>query len=251
MKLGILSDLHIEFGNFNPLETDADVVVLAGDIHIGDQGIDWAVENFKEKEVIYVIGNHEYYHGEIPEVTEKIRAKAAGTNVHVLENEEFIMGQVRFLGCTLWTDFELFNHPDMDALKAQRMMNDFKIIHLNSEKIPLGPLDTVKWHNQTKQWLAEKTIPSPNDKLKTVVVTHHAPSSRSVPERYKGDHLSAAFASEMSNLILDKQIDLWVHGHVHDSFDYRIGKTRIICNPRGYVPNELNGGFIADLSIEV
>lgn len=251
MKLLILSDVHIEFGNFNPPENDATVVILAGDIHFGDQGVAWAAEKFKGKEVIYVIGNHEYYRGAIPEVTEKIRARAAGTNVHVLENDELRIDQVRFLGCTLWSDFKLFHNLDRAVFKAQNMMNDFRLIRLSRLNRTLEPLDTENWHKQSKNWLEEKITPHPNDNLKTVVITHHAPSSRSVPAQHKSDHLSAAFASEMDDFILDKEIDLWVHGHIHTSFDYHIGKTRIICNPRGYVAHELNDGFIPDLTVEV
>ena len=96
----------------------------------------------------------------VEEDDESVRVwKEAGyLKVHVLENDEFRMGQVRFLGCTLWTDFELFNDPEMDALSAQKRMNDFKIIHLSPEKRPLGPLDTVTWHNQSKQWLEKKAV---------------------------------------------------------------------------------------------
>lgn len=251
MKLQILSDVHIEFGDFNPPKTDADVVILAGDTHLGDQGVAWAAEKFKDKEVIYVIGNHEYYHGTIPEVTEKIRASAAGTNVHLLENDELIIGQVRFLGCTLWTDFNVLHNPGLAVFTAQNRMNDFRLVRLSRLNRLLEPLDTLNWHRQSKKWLKEKLASHQNDLIKTVVITHHAPSARSVPKIYQKDELSPAFASDMEAFIADNPIDLWVHGHVHDSFDYHIDHTRVICNPRGYVAHELNDGFVADLVVEI
>ncbi len=251
MKLHILSDVHIEFGDFDPPEIDVDVVILAGDTHLGDQGVAWAAEKFKDKLVIYVIGNHEYYHGTTPEVTDKIRARAAGTNVHLLENDELIIGNVRFLGCTLWTDFQLLNNLEQSLFKAQTRMNDFRLIHLTGFDRTLEPLDTEKWHHASKKWLQGKLTPSSHDTLKNVVITHHAPSARSVPKIYQADELSPAFASDMEGFISDLPIDLWIHGHIHDSFDYHIGDTRVICNPRGYLAHELNDGFIADLTVEI
>ena len=111
MKLQILSDLHLEFAPCQIVNTDADVVILAGDIHLGDRGYKWAEQNIKNKEVIYVLGNHEFYKEATPRLFEKLKKETKGTNIHVLENESISIGGVKFLGCTLWTDFELLNSP--------------------------------------------------------------------------------------------------------------------------------------------
>jgi len=251
MKLHVLSDLHIEFGDFNPPATCADVVILAGDVHVGDKGVAWAADTFKDNPVIYVIGNHEYYHGAVPDVTNKIRTRAAGTNVHLLENDELIIGNVRFLGCTLWTDFQLLNNFERSLFKAQTRMNDFRLVHLTRFNRILDPLDTKRWHQASKKWLWERLTPKSNNTLKNVVITHHAPSARSVPKIYQTDALSPAFASDLEAFISDLPIEMWVHGHIHDSFDYHIGEARIVCNPRGYVAYEPNEGFEAKLVVEV
>ncbi len=251
MKIGVFSDLHLEFGKYDPPKVDADIIILAGDIHVGDQGIEWAKDVFKEKEVIYVIGNHEYYHGDFSKITDQIRKKATGSNIHVLEKEKLVIGEVCFLGCTLWTDFDLFGNRELDGMNAQYRMPDFNIINLSQEKRPLEPTDTVHWHNQSKQWLAEKTSPKSGKKKKMVVITHHTPSHQSIPKQYKTDALSAAFASNMDRFIMEHSIDLWVHGHVHESCDYALGNTRIICNPKGYGLREENNGFNPDLVVEI
>ena len=134
MKIGVFSDLHLEFGKYDPPKVDADIIILAGDIHVGDQGIEWAKDVFKEKEVIYVIGNHEYYHGDFSKITDQIRKKATGSNIHVLEKEKLVIGEVCFLGCTLWTDFDLFGNRELDGMNAQYRMPDFNIINLSQEK---------------------------------------------------------------------------------------------------------------------
>lgn len=248
MKLQILSDLHIEFALFEPPKTNADVVILAGDIHIGEKGFDWAMENFKNQEVIYVLGNHEYYHQAIPKLTEKLRTRAKGTNVHILENEALTICDIRFSGCTLWSDFKLFGNPDVSVAVARDMMNDYRLIRLSPEYKRIQPSYTAVWHNKSRSWL-EKEIKNCTNKKK-VVITHHAPSILSVPAIYKNDHLSAAFASDMDGFVSAMGPDLWVHGHIHGSSDYHIGSTRVVCNPRGY-PDENISGFRPEFITEV
>jgi Icc-related predicted phosphoesterase len=250
MKLHILSDLHIEFGNFEMPVTNADVVVLAGDIHVGTKGIEWATEAIKGKDVIYIIGNHEYYRGALPKVTDKIRAIAEDTNIHVLENDAITIGNVKFLGCTLWSDFHLLKNLDVSVNTAAEKMNDYTLVRLSPTFRRLKPSDTAIIHRNSRGWL-EKQINSNTDAgIKTVVVTHHAPSIQSVPERYKKDYLAAAFASSMEHFISDSQIVLWVHGHIHDPSDYKINNTRVVCNPRGYV-GEIHPGFIPEFTIDL
>ena len=250
MKLHILSDLHIEFGEFDVPKTDADVVIIAGDLHVGERGLSWAKEKFSNQEVIYVIGNHEYYRGVIPKLTEKLMKGSEGTNIHILENEEIVIGNIVFLGCTLWSDFQLLNNPNVAAIVAQQMMNDYRLIRLSPKFRKIHPSDTAIWHRKSRKWLAEKIKNRKGTKQKTVVITHHAPSILSVPARYNNDQLSAAFASEMSGFLTDMEIALWIHGHIHDSSDYHIGSTRVLCNPRGYA-HEPNPNFSTDMVVEV
>ena len=250
MKIHILSDLHIEFAEFKPPETNADIVILAGDIHIGEKGFVWAEENFRNQEVIYVIGNHEYYRGAIPELTEKLKARSDGTNIHILENEALIIEDIRFFGCTLWSDFRLLNNPDLAVITAQKMMNDYRLIRLSTKYRRIQPADTAILHKKSCLWLEKEMKNGKKEKNKTVVITHHAPSILSVPERFKYDQLSASFASEMGKFIEATDADLWVHGHIHDSSDYHIGATRVLCNPRGY-SHEPNYDFDAALVVEI
>jgi Icc-related predicted phosphoesterase len=251
MKLHILSDLHIEFAGFKPRETDADVVILAGDIHVGEKGFVWAEKQFKNQQVIYVLGNHEYYHGEIPGLTQNLITRSQGTNIHILENKSLTIGDVQFSGCTLWTDFKLLNNPDTAMVESREKVNDYRMINLSGEQKKIDPSYTATCHSRSRSWLNQELKKAQKEKKKTVVITHCAPGIMSVPDRYKNDVLSAAFASRMEGFIEKTQPDLWVHGHIHDSSDYNIGKTRILCNPRGYEPNEPNTDFNPDLFVEI
>ena len=250
MKLHILSDLHIEFGNFEICETNADIVVLAGDIHVGTKGIEWATQAIKGKEVIYIIGNHEYYRRALPKLTDKIKDFAKDTNIHVLENDAITIGNVKFLGCTLWSDFQLLNNLDISVVTAAEKMNDYRLIRVSPKYRRLKPSDTGIIHRNSRKWLENQIKVNGDSRIKTVVITHHAPSIHSIPDRYRNDYLAAAFASNMEDLISDLEIDLWVHGHIHDPSDYRIKNTRVVCNPRGYV-GEIHPGFIPEFTIEV
>lgn len=103
MKLQIYSDLHTEFSRFDPAPRDADVLILAGDIDLKSRGVKWANETF-QCPVIYVCGDHEYYGGHIDQTLRKMKG-AALPHVHVLENEVLILGEIRFLVTTGWTDY--------------------------------------------------------------------------------------------------------------------------------------------------
>jgi predicted phosphodiesterase len=248
MKLQILSDLHIEFAPYEIVDTDADVVILAGDIHLGDKGFKWASENIKDKEVIYVLGNHEFYKEATPRLFEKLRIKTKGTNIHVLENESFSIDGTRFLGCTLWTDFELLDTLDISIASADMQMNDYRKIRISPDYRKARPSFTVVWHKQSLRWLKEEVEKYKGEKI--VMVTHHAPSIHSIPEEYRNDPLAAAFASNMVDYISSSNIRLWVHGHIHTAYDYNIGETRVVCNPLGY-PDEPRRGFKPALTIDI
>lgn len=231
MKLHILSDLHLEFSTFEPFATDADVVVLAGDIGKKSNGLIWAREKFPGKEIIYVPGNHEFYGAQRQDTLALMRIAADQCKVHLLDNNEVVINGVRFLGSTLWTDFKLFGDESQQLAmsEGQNGLNDFRLIH---EGIMLfSPARSIKLHEHSLAWLTEK-LDTPFDG-KTVVVTHHLPSAQSVVERFKDSLLSACFASELD--LLFGKMDMWIHGHTHDNLDYVANGTRVICNPRGYV----------------
>lgn len=257
MKLAIYSDLHLEFGKFEPPALDVDVVILAGDIGKKHYGLRWAAEAFPTQQIIYVCGNHEFY-GERRDMVlsylRKEQKKYAG-RVHFLNNDEIVIDGVRFLGCTLWTDFALYGETN----KAHAMsvagcsMNDyFKIRRGPGEEGAqntnlLKPSDTLHYHQSSVNWLGE-LLDMPFDGA-TVVVTHHAPSLASVPDRFKENLLSASYASHLDALIVKS--DLWIHGHTHDSLNYQIHDATVLCNPRGYVGHEINYQFKEDLVVEI
>ena len=240
MNLLVLSDLHLEN---QPIQIDvppeADAVVLAGDIAEGADGILWARETFRDLPVFYVAGNHEFYGGEVGAVAAAMRQAAAGSNVLLLEKAACVMGGVRFLGATLWTDFSLFAGDDENGqawakADAARYVPDFdsRIRCLaDDHAIGLTPDITQRWHRQSAAWLARELAKPFQGK--TVVITHHAPSARSVPECYAAHPATPAFASPCDGLVA--HADLWIHGHMHQACEYAIGKCRVVGNPRGYV----------------
>lgn len=247
MKLHILSDIHNEFETFAAPATDADIVVLAGDIHVGKRGLDWALQQFPEKPIIYILGNHEYYGGAIPKLTGKLRELAAGTNLHILEQEALTLDGVTFLGCTLWTDFALSGDPRVAGYEATQRMTDYRKIRVSPQYSRLRSLDTAIIHQKSRLWLQSQLENLIND---TVVITHHAPSKRSLSESHHGNLLGAAYASHLDDMVEHSNAKLWIHGHLHNSSDYRIGNTRVVCNPRGY-SDERNNEFIPDLVVSL
>ena len=249
MKIQILSDLHLEFGPFDPPDVGADVVILAGDTDVKGRGITWARSHFKLAQVLYVSGNHEYYGEVLPEHTEKLRELCCGTNVHFLEREAVMIDGITFLGCTLWSDFALGGNSVLAQLTASTDMNDFRVIRVSPSYRKLQPQDVVKIHIQSREWLRQELAHRIGERI--VVVTHHAPSERSIPARFAGDPLNPAFASRLDSLVETSAAAYWIHGHMHDSADYTIGATRVICNPRGYYPHALNPGFSPGLVVEI
>ena len=246
MKLQLLGDIHLEFAPFEVPETDADVVVFAGDIGKGLQGIELA--NRCGKQVVYVAGNHEYYGGALPKLTEKMR-DAAGPNVAFLENDEITIAGVRFLGATLWTDFRLFGDAQTDycMMVAGEQMNDFRKIRCSPRYNRLSPRETLMMHRQTRHWLRRSldgAFAGPS-----VIVTHHGPSIKSSEPQYREDPLAAAFISDVEELMGGAKVPLWVHGHTHYCVDYEIAGTRVMSNQRGYPDQET--GFDPTLVVDI
>ena len=239
MNFLVMSDLHLEYQDLDLVVPDeAEAVILAGDIAQGDAGIYWAREVFGDLPVFYVPGNHEFYGREVGEIARAMHSAAALLDVVLLEKTSAQLPEIRVLGTTLWTGFDLFAGDDEVELAwakadARRYVPDFDgRIRCFAEgySVPLTPEITQRWHIQAKAWLAEQlAIPFAG---KTLVVTHHAPSIRSVPACYAKHPATPAWASPLEAMM--EKADVWVHGHVHQSCDYEVAACRVVCNPRGY-----------------
>jgi Icc-related predicted phosphoesterase len=249
MRLRILSDLHMEFGAVQIPPVDCDAVVLAGDISTKLHGVRWAIEQWPTTPVVYVLGNHEYYGAKFPKLIQTLRDAAEGTQVHILENETVTIGGFQFFGATLWTDLELNSDWLTGAAEAGPVMNDYKRIRnsdVHYRHLHAG--DTRRQHLKTRAALA--TALAGGNASRTIVVTHHAPSPLSLPEKRRPDLISCAYASRLEGFIHEHQPPLWIHGHIHHSNDYQLESTRVLANPRGY-PDEPNRNFKPDLIVDL
>lgn len=247
MRIQVLSDLHLEFERFEPQAVEADVSVLAGDTHRGKLGMQWARQACAGRPVVYVAGNHEYYGHAVPKLTDELRAESEGA-VHFLEQGSVEIEGLRFFGCTLWTDFQLLGNPSLARDTAQLKMNDYRKVRVSPQYRKLRARDTLDLHYRSRHWL--EAAVERGATRGAVIVTHHAPSARSLPVGYVEDWLSPAYASSPDSLIEVSGAALWIHGHTHRSVDYRIGDTRVISNPRGYT-DEPVAGFDPRLVIEL
>ena len=240
----VFSDLHLPVNRGAPalhVPEDADFVVVAGDIAapVGQSMAFLEAEVAAQgKPVVFVAGNHEHYGQDFnASMASGVAARAKYPGVQWLENEAVVLGGVRFLGATLWTDYYLYHNSETAMAVARRDLNDHAAIsskHRWAERGRFSPNEALLLHRESRAWL-ETALANPFDG-KTVVVTHHAPHPLSVAPVYAGDSLTPAFVSDLSTLIEQYQPDLWVHGHTHASFDYVVPgtKTRVVCNPRGY-----------------
>jgi predicted phosphodiesterase len=252
MKLHILSDLHIGYSGLEPPRSDADVVILAGDVARPREAVTWAAQY--DKPVLYVPGNHEFYGSSLAAATAEIERQSSGTSVRLLDRTELVIGGVRFLGTTLWTDFMLFGAGEPRAVamtEAQKWMRDFSRIRVDEpEGRAFSPDDAAALFARDARWLEARL--AANHDGPTVVITHHAPSPRSIHPRFAGSPVNAAFVSNLEHLMGADRVGLWIHGHTHDSFDYLVNGTRVVCNPRGYAKEGVNENarFDAHLVIE-
>ena len=252
MKIAYFSDLHVEFGPHDNGLTEADYVIFAGDIGPGLSGLSWIKHNVSSKKdelllkayPFFVPGNHEYYGGRALIGHDlDMRAYAEKNGVNYLNCNVWQDDQVRIVGATLWTDFMLDFDPTNAMLNAFLGMADYRQIFYTIgggySKIQLQPEHTRQDHASALAFITQ-TLYTPFEG-KTIVVTHHGCSKQSIHPKYAGHFLNPAFVSDLEPLIRDTQPDLWIHGHVHNSMDYYIGKTRVVCNPKGYPEKGLDG----------
>jgi len=262
MRINVVSDIHLEFGPIEIKNTEgADLLILSGDIcvasHLGhkddDNNRSREIHDFFEMccneydNVIYIVGNHEHYNGDfqytIPHLKENLCSYLE--NLHILDKSVVTINDVTFIGGTLWTDM---NNEDPSTLYSIRnMMNDFiKVANgeIDNRGKPykvvnrLTPDDVVADHKAMLEYIHSVVDGKPDRKF--VVVGHHAPSKLSTKPKYQDDYImNGAYSSDLSEFILDHpQIKMWTHGHTHDTFNYLVGSTRVVCNPRGYVKYE-------------
>ena len=268
MKIQILSDIHNECAEtpYVAAQTNADVVVLAGDIgHIANS-FQWAAENFAGKRIVMITGNHDAWGHEWHALITLMRTQAARYGIDFLENDEAIIDGVRFIGACLFTDMKLFGHHsysstveqardrmcDYAKIKIRNPSSRFKLLNFSRS---LRPEDSIRLHHHSLHDIRSR-LAVPFDGP-SVVVTHHAPSSRSVEQRFQHDSLSPCFASNLDETVELSKAALWIHGHTHAAFDYTLSDTRVICNPVGY-RDQFHGkaaeqvpGFIPDLVIDL
>jgi Icc-related predicted phosphoesterase len=276
-KIAVCSDIHLEFGPIELINTEgADVLVLSGDIMVAAdidrldanlmpsskraryaQFLETCSRNFPA--VVYVMGNHEHYHGDYADTANVLRKFCADyANIHFLDNESVTIGEHLFVGGTLWTDMN--NEDPLTLHSIQGMMNDFIVVknsrnpvsyrapsmnpdnpdgwEMHTRPATFKPMDALAEHRAMLQYLKIVLENSPGQSV--VVCGHHAPSKHSTHPRYKDAVvMNGAYSSDLSEFILDHpEIKLWTHGHTHEPFDYCIGTTRIVCNPRGYIDYE-------------
>ena len=252
MRIQIVSDLHNEAQYWVPekgIDHSQTVLVVAGDICTRHQAGNWLATVANEyRAVVAVLGNHDYWDSSAENVTVRIRERLLDhPNVHLLDRDSVVIGDTRFVGCTLWT------HVPPDAqMSVQQTIKDYERIRVAHGQAPLTASLVNQWHARDKEFL-EKTLEQSFDGA-TFVVTHHAPSSRSIDARYKEHaasvHLNFAYHTNLEEWARPLVFDAWTHGHTHHSFDYDFGSGRLICNPRGYWPNRLNPDFNPELVVD-
>jgi predicted phosphodiesterase len=238
VRLWILSDLHLDSTRGCDLPPPSerpgfDVMIVAGDlIPRAERGVRWLLERVPDRPVLYIMGNHESYGTDIDRTLEKARQAATGTSVRVLQDDAHMIGDVVFVGATLWTDFELFDNRIYAMDRAADVMNDYRKIRKNSYAERLRPADTVARHFGSREFIARTVRETPA--RRKVVISHHGCVREAMRTGMEHDIISAAYVSECRELL--DGVDLWIYGHTHESRDFRIGSTRIVSNGKGYGP---------------
>ena len=254
MKIQFVSDLHIDqwgYGitrplPFGPEHIVGDVLVVAGDVDEQIPSLVSYLNTLTEagRPVLFVLGNHEYFSETWTTYQNRLR-ETLPPGVTLLDRNEAVIEGVRFLGCTLWTDFGGSTRKLRDCESG---MGDFENIVKDASWAMITGEDILARHWEERTWLQTKL--SESFAGPTVVVTHHAPSVRSIPHKLRGSRISTGFYSNLDTLIETLPPDLWIHGHLHNASDYRIGKTRVLSNPCGYEEGE-NEKWNPEMIVEV
>jgi Icc-related predicted phosphoesterase len=245
MKIKYMSDLHLEFGSLDvDPDNDADVLILAGDINI-KQRVEWINEQAERFEhVIYVPGNHEYYRSNM-DCADEYLADDLDPRVHFLQNSSVKIEDKWFHGSTLWTDYQGMGNQPLSMIDANERMSDHRIIRHTDDYRKFRAEDAAHVHMKARAYLVN------NVKEGDVVITHHAPHENSSHEYFKGTPLSASYYSDLTVFMMTFKPSYWIHGHMHNTSDYVIDQTRVLCNPRGYAPSDLNIDFDINKTFEV
>jgi predicted phosphodiesterase len=236
--LWIMGDLHIELTRGWDLPAAGarpkyDVLVLAGDLITRmERGVKWIIERVTDRPVIYIGGNHEGYGVDIDITLQKARLAAAGTNVHVMENDSITIDGVTFLGAVGWTDFNLLGDQERAMRAAGEVMNDYKKVRIDNYSRRLRPAHTLARHMATRAFLERELSKSPRIGERRVVVTHHGFHAEAVRRGHGSDLISAAYASDAAI----EGADLWIYGHTHESREFFSGATKVVTNSKGYGP---------------
>jgi Icc-related predicted phosphoesterase len=241
VRAHVLSDLHLKYAPFDAPQVAADVVILAGDIDRGANGVRWARTQFGMRPVLYVPGNHEFYRGCVEDVLAACAGEAMreGAAIAVLQNSECVIEGVAFLGATLWSGFGLFGVARRSAVidVAREAVRDFRLVEVRPPaggRVPLDPDYVARAFARSLAWLQARTRWHHAAGHRVCVVTHFAPSRGSLARRHRDDPVSAYFVNDLDDWLRAEGPELWIHGHTHDGFDYRVGPTRVVCNARGY-----------------
>ncbi|VTU42168.1 MULTISPECIES: metallophosphoesterase [unclassified Variovorax] len=256
MNLQILSDLHMDGAAWTAPLTEADAIVVAGDLFDdGARSAVWCVELAQTagKPVFFVPGNHDFYDGVISERLLNMHRIACAGDVYLLHNKSVELQGVRFVGTPLWSDFQIDGPASSVLAKhaAQDLMGDFQYIRIGDgtgSARNLRPNDAVRMHERGLRALDRGLTNAYSEKV--VVITHHAPSVRSLTRGFRYSPLNGAYASDMDEYVGNSMAKLWVHGHMHATHDYMVGSTRVLCNPRGG-PRSLNVDFNPAMVVEV
>jgi Icc-related predicted phosphoesterase len=257
VRLWIMSDLHLEHSPLGKLVVpEADVCVVAGDVLTKGivPSLEWLdAQVAPYMPVVFCAGNHEYYYAFLRDGIAAARLYSGSGRVHFFEDSSVKLGDVTFAGATLWSDFDLLGEEwsEIAQRRAAAELNDYRVVKYSKRPFkPLYPVHTFQKHVVSRRYFEDRV--NERDGGKLVFLTHHAPSVRSVEERFRKDILSAAFASDMECLMQDARgPDLWIHGHTHERSDYLIGKTRVLANPRGYPGEASHRDFDTKFVVDV
>ena len=255
MKMQVVSDLHLEFHNPIPaLVEGVDIIVCAGDLAPLQAGaLMYAAKEWASARILYVPGNHEYYGTDIELARHKLARECRTLGITLLDSGATTIDGIRFVGATLWTDFKIDGDNREAATHAAigKDMTDFTGAIQHRQR-RFTTFESARRHQQDRRFIEAELVRTSKSKNTTVVITHHAPTARSINAQFKGHHLNGAFASNLEDIIERYQPALWIHGHMHNAVDLQIGRTRVLCNPGGYEAEKNETiGYNPSLCIEI